>query len=249
MANTNLAFDDKHSCCFSIRDAHDIQHTLEHLMPGNHPFNTAVSLLTYSSTRGRALLRDNLVSSMPRVIDSLLAVLDFRSITSVLDPWAESSIVFRGFKNAGLTQCKLSTNMQVKPAKYHDLPKGVLNFHPMERHLYEYVSSKVGIDAVVTFPPQALLDAALLPALFFAEKLVCMYVPTDYVTQATEPRFSMLSNYESNGCVMTVTHVQDPSYCWLCLFHHADTLRCMIKPGVDPDLRWVVVNQVTPAGN
>jgi hypothetical protein len=187
---------------------------------------------------------NNPVCSSPGVLDSLFAALDFRAVKTVLDPWAENPAVSMRFAVPSYPNVFVA-NRQVTPkGKDMQLPKSVqvLNFHPLESHLYTQVANAVSLDACVMIPPPELLDLALITALYHTERVVCMHVPVSYVAQATSQRLDFFTHCEALDRILTVTARSDPSHCWLCIFHTADALHCMARPDVDTSLRWTIVD-------
>jgi hypothetical protein len=176
-------------------------------------------------------------------MDALFAALDFRGVKTVLDPWAQNPAVSNRFALDNLNTFVANVQTLRKGQKRH-VPKNVemLNFHPLEPHLYELVAKKVGLDVCVMIPPQPLLDLALVTALYYSNTAVCMYVPAFHVARASPQRLDFLMHCEAQERILTVTARSNQEMCWLCIFHSADALRTMLQPGVDPTLRWVLVD-------
>jgi hypothetical protein len=68
--------------------------------------------------------------------------------------------------------------------------------------------------------------------MYFAETLVCMYVPTSWLSQALPSRMQLLHAHAAARTLLTVTSTRDPTHCWICLFCDADILLRMLRPAV-----------------
>ena len=238
-----MAMQEQH--LFRIPTPNDVLRTLNTLMPSHHSMSYAADLFHHCSNKGRKKLAPRMSRPFNMhamdIFTALRKALCFDSIKTVLEPWSEFSTATRHCHPPWIPKtCKLICNQQL----YVTCPSvtEILHLHPLESHLYNLVDSKVGLDAVISEPPEPLLDIALVTALYHAREMVCFYVPTTFVTHATPQRFALLSRYEANDCILTITTVHVPSHCWLCLFHNASTLRRLAAPGVDLSLRWVVMD-------
>jgi hypothetical protein len=213
---------------WSILTPTDIQERLEQLMPGGHSYATAQIIHSTIPARARKSLN---FQTDPAVLNSLLAVLDFRHARVVLDPYAANRAVSKGFR-CGNTKLLLN-----------DRHGGVELWHePIEQYLYRHVAGCTGLGAVICIPPEPLADIILVTALHFVESVVCIYVPQQWVAAAGRPRFQFLHAHEQQGTVLTITSVSDSSHCWVCIFRNHDTLLRMLHDPANASLRWVLVN-------
>jgi hypothetical protein len=102
------------------------------------------------------------------------------------------------------------------------------------------------LSAVVTIPHVPLLDIALVTAMHFVDSLVCMYVPTSWISQATYSRLQLLHKHDRARTLLTVTSSIDPSHCWVCIFCDADMLLTMLRPAVSCINSHVIVDLLHP---
>jgi hypothetical protein len=165
-------------------------------------------------------------------VTTLLDVLDFCNIKTVLDPWAGNPAVAKAFQSPGST---LVTNDRWGKADLH--------LEPLETHLYETVSAKMNLDAIVMIPPVLLADIALVTAFYHVDCCVCMFVPTSWLTHAPASRLSIVMDHIHEDTFMGITTINNPSHCWVCFFKHPALRLSMIQPNVQNSTGWIIVQK------
>jgi hypothetical protein len=214
---------------WSILRAVDVLQRLRQLMPGEHSREDAHQVWVNLTRKRRSQLSP---SVKPLALQLLLSVLDFRALRIVLDPWANTKAVEQGLKD---TDSIIVVNDR--------LGRCQLQHEPLEPFLYRKVRGAAGsIDAVVCVPPPLFADLALVTALQFVRSVVCIYVPTDWVAAAHSARFALLNLYTAENRLLTITDSESRTHCWVCVFQSPGELNAAVRTGIDPSLRWVVVD-------
>ena len=210
---------------WSIRTPQDIGPRLERMLPGS----SGLAHTIYSSLSRRA--RQAMTTKYPTtVVRSLLRVLDLSSLHTILDPWAASGAVIPGLQ-ARLIPPHSSGTPPVLVA--NDRWGGSkLFYEPLEPFLYDKLHKSTGMDAVITIPPLPLADIALVTALYHADTLVCMYVPTTWLSNAPAYRLKLLLQHDAHNTLLTIAEVHDPSHCWVCFFASPESLLLRLRPDV-----------------
>jgi hypothetical protein len=221
---------------WSIRSIQDIQQRMEQLMPGSG--NTARTIYHSLPRKHRISMTRQ---SPSWVITLLTTALNFTHIHTILDPWAENAAVSTGFK-----QLLSGTQRQPTITSNNRWGKAALTLEPLERFLYDKLIHTTGLSVVVTIPPIPLLDIALVTAMYFVDSLVCMYVPTSWISHATHSRLQLLHQHDRARTLLTITSSHDPSHCWVCLFCDADMLLTMLRPAVSYANSHVIVDLPHP---
>jgi hypothetical protein len=109
-------------------------------------------------------------------------------------------------------------------------------YEPLESHLYEELRRKCGcLDAIVMVPPAELADMALINALEYAGRIVCMFVPEDYLLCPHPARRALFANLESHDRFLVVRDLDPAStHCWICVFASQGDRMALLRPGMEP---------------
>ena len=209
---------------WSIHTIADINQRLQQGMPGVHRDNAA--LMVHRAIQRN--YRTEITKIHPAsVLDILNSAVDVTTCRVILDPWAGSRAVVQG--------------LHVGKARFHHnekmpTPNPELVHEPLESHLYEDLRRKCGcLDAVVMVPPIELADMALINALDYAGRIVCMFVNEDYLLSAHPARRALFAKLESHGRFLLVRDL-DPAcaHCWICVFASLEERMALLRPGMEP---------------
>ena len=225
---TVLFAQDSQAVNWSVRSVDDIRQRMEQLLQGSG--DTARVIYQSLNRRNRLAM----IPQSPKWVTKLLTTtLNFSGIQTVLDPWAENVSVAANFKQHFAATQPTSLNQSAPKLILNSrLGKADLNYEPLESFLYNKLITTTGLHVVVTIPPVSLLDVALVTACHFAESLVCVYAPIQWLSQATPSRMHFLHHHQLNRTLLTIAAVHDPMYCWVCVFAEPDLLMHMLQPGI-----------------
>eukprot|EP00877_Chromochloris_zofingiensis_P012150 jgi/Chrzof1/7189/Cz02g14070.t1 len=193
-------------------------------MPGNHwsPHITKVASAVTAATAPGS--NPQCVPTTAEEVNSLLAVLDFSSVSTIVDPFSGTGTIKQQFSKAGYT---VSTN-------------DISTAHTADQHAdatqpsyYKTLSAADNLHAVVTSPWFTVLDIVLPLAVLCATRVVCMHVPGSYLTSAPVPRLRYLQGLQQSGRLMVIMGLpRGPvgrKCVWLVVFKNAWDKQRMIK--------------------
>jgi PHD-finger len=193
---------------WSILTVHDIRSRLQSMMPG---YNDERALYAMHTSIGMGSRKRMTVQHKPTLVMMLTSVINFRTLRVVLDPWAANKLVEQGIT---LNGSHLVLNDKLGRKDTH------LQMEPLESALYYRVIRAFGrLDAIVAGPPEPLSDFALVNAIEFAAHLVCLLLPSSWLSHAHFARQRLLDHLEHEGRLLVI-HDADPrnSYIWVCCF-------------------------------
>lgn len=209
---------------WSLIDERAIQARLSEAMPGTH-HHGAVHAIKRALNRHH---RKSIVKRLDKsIMDMLNTAINFGKCKLILDPWAGSKAVAKGLLTGPALLC---TNEKLGAKDYN------LNLEPLEAFLYDKVKQSYGhLDAIVMAPPTSLLDIALVNAVEFAEKIVCMYAPESWLLAPSDARRALLTQLEREQRLVVIRDV-DPecTHCWICVFESSKSRAELMYPEMDP---------------
>ena len=214
---------EKHHWSVSTRE--HIEQRLQQGMPGQHPENAAFDV--HNAVQSIANRNKLVVKYPPSCVDILNSAVDLTTCPVILDPWAGAAAVRKGLH---VGSSRLHINEKIGCSDVH------LMREPLEYHLYEEVITRCGrLDAIVMCPPERLADMALINALQYAGKVVCMHVNEKFLLSAHPARAALLAQLESLRRIVVVKDL-DPAceHCWLCVFASHEERTALLRPGMEP---------------
>ena len=158
----------------------------------------------------------------PHHLELLHATLHLERCRVILDPWAGDKAVHKGLRAGDSIVC---LNDKLGRGGVH------LTFEPLEATLYHHVIKTFGqLNAIVTVPPIALCDLALVNALEFASEVVCMLVPELWVLCSHDSRTSLFNQLERESRLLCVVDADpDNLLCWVVVFASASDRKRLLR--------------------
>jgi hypothetical protein len=204
---------------WSIRSAEEIQLRLQQAMPGVHLFQTCQHIHRHLANKRRKMLT---VKAPEAAVRALTDVLDFSCCSNILNPWAATAAVAAGLQ---VPHAKVVHNdsLHVRPAH--------MNMDPLEPMLYEKICRvMVSLDAVVGVPPALFADLALVNAMQYADKVVCLLLPRTFMHKPTLPRLHFIRALRAQKRLLEIRLLSDTcDLLWVCVFADEETHIMMVR--------------------
>jgi hypothetical protein len=204
---------------WSIRSAEEIQLRLQEAMPGVHLFQTCQQIHRHLTNKFRKLLT---VKAPEAAVRALTTVLDFKCCSNILNPWAATPAVAAALQ---VPHARIIHNdsLQTRPAHLH--------MDPLEPMLYEKVCmAMVRLDAVVGVPPPLFADLALVNAMQYAEKVVCLLLPRAFMHKPTLARLHLIRALRAQQRLLEIRFLSDTcEMLWMCVFADEETHITMVR--------------------
>ena len=204
---------------WSIRSPEEIQLRLQAAMPGSHLLPTCEQIHRHVRVKLRRLLT---VKAPEAAVRALTTVLDFACCANILNPWAATHAVAAALQ---IPHARIIHNdsTQSRPAHLH--------MDPLEPMLYEKVcKAMVHLDAVVGVPPPLFADLALVNAMQYADKAVCLLVPRAFMHKPTLARLHFIRALRAQQRLLEIRFLSDTcELLWVCVFADEETHITMVR--------------------
>ena len=158
-------------------------------------------------------------------VQSLISAVDFGFAHMLLDMFSGDGNISTVFQR------------QLVSNDFHAAVAADYYLDPLQPESYRVIKAeRGGIDAIVICPHRAYLDLALPLAVFFADLVVCCYVPWSYFTAAPATRMSWLSQLQLQGRLLllasSTTRPGAMRSVWIVIFKSVPVRQIMCRPGV-----------------
>ena len=204
---------------WSIRSAEEIQLRLQEAMPGVHLFQTCQSIHRHLTNKLRRTLT---VKAHEAAVRALTEVLDFTCCSNILNPWAATPAVAAGLH---APHAKVVHNDSLSSRPSH------LQMDPLEPMLYEKVCrAMVSLDAIIGVPPELFADLALVNAMQYADKAVCLLLPRAFMHRPTLARLHFIRALREQKRLLEIRFLSDTcELLWVCVFADEETHITMVR--------------------
>jgi hypothetical protein len=215
---------------FDLRSVEGILEALESSMAGYWETSVAQTILDWVAARERAGalgVPSKLLVAEPEV-SQLLRAVDFSWIASSVDLYGERGRTQAAVRDLTKGLYEVKTNG----------PDGAgfdFSLDPLQPQTYKKLRNQTGLQAVITSPPMAVVDLVLSLAVCATRKVVCLYVPGQFLSGAPRPRLQYLRKLQEQGRLLLLTTMdldQEGQGLWCVIFRSGTYKELLLRPGL-----------------